>query len=63
LRTIPEAQRRGYAQEVVQTALHAVQMRGFWPRYVVEKNNVPSIRLAEGLRPCLHFEHYLNMTE
>jgi len=65
LRTVPAAQRQGYARDVVQTALYAIQIRGFWPRYVVEKNNIPSIRLAEALelRPCLYLEHFLSTTD
>ncbi|MEZ4670099.1 MAG: GNAT family N-acetyltransferase [Anaerolineae bacterium] len=52
---------KGYARQVVQTALSYVLQQGKTPRYQVESINIPSIRLAEslGMRPGAVFQHYL----
>lgn len=59
--TLEHARRKGYARQVVQTALSHVLKQGNIPRYQVEATNIPSVRLAEslGLQPCLYFKHYL----
>ncbi len=61
VRTLADRQRQGFARSVVQTALHAVQARGYLPRYQTESTNSPSLALAERLHltPCLRFEHFL----
>lgn len=59
--TSASARRNGYARRVVGTALAYVLGEGNIPRYHVEAVNKASISLAEGLglKPCLHFNHYL----
>ncbi len=55
------ARRKGYARQVVQTALAHVLEMGRIPRYHVEDVNTASHQLAQGLglKPCLHFKHYV----
>jgi predicted GNAT family acetyltransferase len=59
--THASARRKGYARQVVQTALWHLLKVGRIPRYHVEMLNTASIQLAEGLglRPCLQFTHYV----
>lgn len=51
---------RGLASRVVRSALAELQRRGFVPRYQVNEDNVPSIRLAAsvGLRQFLRLTHF-----
>lgn len=59
--TADTARRKGYARRVVQTALsHVLEMQRI-PRYHVEDENKASHQLAQGLglKPCLHFKHYV----
>jgi ribosomal protein S18 acetylase RimI-like enzyme len=59
LHTLPQARRHGYARRVVLAALAAIQARGGTPRYVIERTNTASMRLAEslGLTAFLTVEH------
>ena len=59
--TVASARRKGYAQAVVQTALHQLGEQGCVPRYQVHEENLPSIRLAAalGLYRFLTVEHFL----
>jgi len=59
LHTLEAARRRGYARRVVLAALAAIQARGGTPRYVIERSNTVSTRLAEslGLTAFLTVEH------
>ncbi|MBI1282466.1 MAG: GNAT family N-acetyltransferase [Anaerolineaceae bacterium] len=59
--TADSARRKGYARRVVQTALAHVLEAGRIPRYHVEDVNRASHELARGLglKPCLHFKHYV----
>jgi predicted GNAT family acetyltransferase len=58
--TIPTARRKGYAKQVVETAVASLQRRGCTPRYQVHEVNRPSIRLAEqiGLQLFVTIEHW-----
>ncbi len=59
--TVPSARRRGYARQLVATALHALAERGHIPRYQVHEANHASIRLAEaiGLQQFVTIEHWI----
>ncbi len=59
--TADAERRKGYARRVVQTALGHVLQKGLIPRYHVEDVNRASHQLAQGLglKPCLHFKHYV----
>jgi len=61
--TLPSARRKGYAQKVVETAVHLLLRRGCLPRYQVHERNQPSIALAEriGLTPFVTVEHWRYM--
>jgi RimJ/RimL family protein N-acetyltransferase len=54
---------RGYASRVVRKALAELARRRLTPRYQVDRNNGPSIRLAEslGLRRFLTITHFLHL--
>jgi RimJ/RimL family protein N-acetyltransferase len=54
---------RGYASRVVRTALAELARRRLTPRYQVDRDNMPSIRLAEsvGLRRFLTITHFLHL--
>ncbi len=59
--TANAARRKGYARRVVQTALAHVLEMGCIPRYHAEDVNTASHELVQGLglKPCLHFKHYV----
>jgi GNAT superfamily N-acetyltransferase len=59
--TIPAERRKGYARQLVETALHALELRQSIPRYQVHEENHASIQLAEaiGLRRFVTMEHWL----
>jgi predicted GNAT family acetyltransferase len=59
--TLEHARRKGYARQVVASALQTVFAHGWVPRYHVDATNTASLYLAEslGLEPCLRFEHTL----
>ena len=59
VRTVEAARRQGHARRVVTAALSAILARGGRPRYVTERTNTASIRLAEslGLTAFLTVEH------
>lgn len=61
LYTPPGERRKGYARQVVETALHVLLRRHYIPRYQVHEENHASIRLAEslGLRQFVSMEHYV----
>jgi RimJ/RimL family protein N-acetyltransferase len=54
---------RGYASRVVRTVLAELRRRHLTPRYQVDRNNGPSIRLAEsvGLQRFLTITHFLHL--
>jgi RimJ/RimL family protein N-acetyltransferase len=58
--TSPQHRRRGLASRVVRTALAELQRRSLIPRYQVNEDNLPSIRLARsvGLHQFLQLTHY-----
>jgi len=58
--TVPTERRKGYAKQVVETALASLQQRGYTPRYQVHEENQPSIRLAEeiGLTCFVTIDHW-----
>lgn len=58
--TLPAERRKGYAQQVVATAVHSLLTRGCLPRYQVHEINHPSIALAEhiGLTRFVTVEHW-----
>ncbi|MCE7989724.1 MAG: GNAT family N-acetyltransferase [Caldilinea sp. CFX5] len=58
--TIPGERRKGHAQQVVTTAVHALRQRDCLPRYQVHEGNQPSIALAEqiGLTRFVTVEHW-----
>ena len=58
--TLPSARRKGYAQKVVEMAVHSLLTRGCLPRYQVHEVNHPSIALAEriGLTRFVAVEHW-----
>lgn len=58
--TLPTQRRKGYAQKVVETAVHSLLTRGCLPRYQVHEINRPSIALAEqmGLTRFVTVEHW-----
>jgi len=58
-----EIRGRGYASRVVRTALAEFARRRLTPRYQVDRNNTPSIRLAEsvGLQRFLTITHFLHL--
>lgn len=58
--TVPTERRKGYAKQVVETAISALQHRGLRPRYQVHEENIPSICLAEelGLTRFAVIEHW-----
>jgi GNAT superfamily N-acetyltransferase len=62
VRTLDAARRRGYARQVVETALYELTQRGLVPRYHVEDINTPSITLAQslGLQECARIEHFVS---
>ncbi len=49
VRTEPEARRRGWGQSVLSACTAALLQEGLTPLYMVEKDNLASIRLAESL--------------
>jgi RimJ/RimL family protein N-acetyltransferase len=59
----PEFRGRGFAARVVRTALAEIARRRLIPRYQVDRNNTPSIRLAEsvGLQRFLSIVHFLHL--
>jgi len=59
----PEHRGRGFASRVVRTALAELASRRLTPRYQVDRNNTPSIRLAEsaGLQRFLAITHFLHL--
>lgn len=65
VRTAEGGRRSGLAQRVVRTALFHILRKGYIPRYQVQDNNIPSIRLAEslGLTLAVKLEHWLNYNE
>ena len=58
--TLPSERRKGYAQQVVETAVHSLLARNCLPRYQVHEDNHASIALAEqiGLTPFVAVEHW-----
>jgi RimJ/RimL family protein N-acetyltransferase len=54
---------RGYASRVVRAALAELARGGLTPRYQADRNNTPSIRLAEsaGLQRFLTITHFLHL--
>ncbi len=58
--TVPTERRKGYAKQVVETAVASLQRRGCIPRYQVHEINGPSIQLAEaiGLQRFVVIEHW-----
>ena len=63
--TPPAARGRGFASRVVRTALAELEARHLIPRYQVQEDNVPSVRLAEaiGLERFLTITHFLHTPE
>ena len=61
--TPPEHRSRGFASRVVRTALAELASQDLTPRYQVDRNNQPSIRLAEsvGLQRFLAITHFLHL--
>jgi RimJ/RimL family protein N-acetyltransferase len=61
--TPPEHRGRGFASRVVRTALAELASQDLTPRYQVDRNNLPSIRLAEsvGLQRFLAIAHFLHL--
>jgi RimJ/RimL family protein N-acetyltransferase len=61
--TIPSARQKGYAQLLVESALHTLALRQSIPRYQVHEDNIASIQLAEkiGLRRFVTMEHWLTL--
>lgn len=59
----PEFRGRGFAARVVRTALAELSRRRRTPRYQADRNNTPSIRLAEsvGLQRFLAITHFLHL--
>jgi ribosomal protein S18 acetylase RimI-like enzyme len=59
----PEFRGRRLASRVVRTALAELSRRDLTPRYQVDRNNTPSVRLAEsvGLRRFLAITHFLHL--
>jgi GNAT superfamily N-acetyltransferase len=59
--TIPSERRKGYARQLVASALHMLELRQSIPRYQVHEENHASIGLAEaiGLRRFVTMEHWL----
>jgi RimJ/RimL family protein N-acetyltransferase len=59
----PEHRGRGVASRAVRTALAELASRCLTPRYQVDRNNLPSIRLAEsvGLQRFLVITHFLHL--
>ena len=59
--TLTSERKKGYAKEVVETALKVLQRRTYAPRYQTHEDNTPSIRLAQSLAldKFLTMEHYL----
>jgi len=59
----PEFRGRGFAARVVRTALAELSRRRRTPRYQVDRNNTPSIKLAEsvGLQRFLAITHFLHL--
>ena len=62
LYTIDRARRKGYAREIVATALNKLLENGHIPRYQMDEDNVASKSVAEdlGLTKFLMTEHYLH---
>ncbi|MNO26552.1 FR47-like protein [compost metagenome] len=60
--TAEEVRKEGLALRVVRTAVFHTLQRGYIPRYQVQDNNVPSIRLAEslGLQLAVKLTHWIN---
>lgn len=60
--TAPGERRKGYARQVVETALHTLLRSHHIPRYQVQEDNYASIRLAEALRlrQFISIEHYMH---
>lgn len=60
LYTEPAARGKGCAGKVVKTALHILQEQDHTPRFVVDAENFPSIKLAQsvGLKHFLTVTHY-----
>ena len=60
--TSPSQRRRGYASRAVSTALSELAARRLAPRYQVQEDNLPSIRLAQslGLDLFLTITHFLH---
>lgn len=58
--TVPTERRKGYAKQVVESAVASLQRRGCIPRYQVHEINRPSIQLAEaiGLQRFVVIEHW-----
>lgn len=58
--TPPQHRGQGLASRVVRTSLAELQRRGLVPRYQVNEDNLPSIRLATsiGLRQFLQLTHF-----
>ena len=58
--TPPQHRGRGHAARVVRRSLAELQRRGLVPRYQVNEDNLPSIRLATsvGLRQFLQLTHF-----
>jgi GNAT superfamily N-acetyltransferase len=59
--TLPSERRQGLGRRVVETALHALAVRGLTPRYAVHEGNQPSQRLAQAvsLRAFVTTTHFL----
>jgi RimJ/RimL family protein N-acetyltransferase len=59
--TLPSERQKGYAGQVVETALHTLAQNKRIPRYQVHEDNHASIRLAERLGLCkfVTVEHYV----
>lgn len=61
LYTLNQARRKGYARQIVETALSVLLANGYTPRYQMNEMNLASKELAErvGLNKFLTTEHYL----
>jgi RimJ/RimL family protein N-acetyltransferase len=61
LYTVNQARRKGYARQIVETALSTLLANGYIPRYQMDEANLASKELAErvGLHKFLTTEHYL----
>lgn len=65
VRTPEEFRGKGYAKEVVKTALRYIIDNGYVPRYQLESSNLASLKLAKsiGMKTFLQLDHYIAHTK